>query len=201
MHESVVSRPTFSRSVQLELSTLPDGMRAKLPSTIGAAGELITNAVHPAIQQMKLSQSVAEGEGSNEYLAPGASGSFVDGALNYLFSAQYCTMLLPSYSCISIYDLFGYADCLMGCLTDGEMPTGLPIGSSRGRGNKVNEIDVLGDRSSTASRVKTSNVGFVQNPSGERGSTAQTERGHSVSAVSHNPLLNYAAYHFYCYCC
>lgn len=49
-HDSVVARPTFARTVQLDHAHLPGGLQATLPSTVNAKGSVVSRVVHPAFR-------------------------------------------------------------------------------------------------------------------------------------------------------
>ncbi|OYX27597.1 MAG: hypothetical protein B7Z06_04070 [Flavobacteriales bacterium 32-35-8] len=50
-HDSVVARPTFARTMQIEEFNLPGPHHnATLPSTINAKGATVSNVVHPAFR-------------------------------------------------------------------------------------------------------------------------------------------------------
>ena len=50
-HESVVARPTFCRTLQIENQPLHEGKEATLPSTINAKGALVSKVVHPELRR------------------------------------------------------------------------------------------------------------------------------------------------------
>jgi hypothetical protein len=50
-HDSVVARPTFARTVQINQLPLPEGLQATLPSTIDAKGAVVAKVVHPAFKK------------------------------------------------------------------------------------------------------------------------------------------------------
>jgi hypothetical protein len=78
-HDSVVARPTFARTVQLDNAPLPDGLHATLPSTVNAKGAVVSKVVHPAFRRGEETQLVGSGVAD-------LTGSFLQGELNEVSS-------------------------------------------------------------------------------------------------------------------
>lgn len=80
-HDSVVARPTYSRTVQIEHLSLPEGLNATLPSTINAKGAVVSNVVHPDFRDRPANNRdgmLLPGTAGTE---PGTAGSFAPGDL------------------------------------------------------------------------------------------------------------------------
>jgi hypothetical protein len=82
-HDSVVARPTFCRTVQIDNLPLAEGLHATLPSTINAKGAVVSKVVHPAFRGSK-------GDENAGIAGPSAggdmTGSFVPGEFGEMSS-------------------------------------------------------------------------------------------------------------------
>lgn len=80
-HDSVVARPTYSRTVQIDNLPLQGHLHATLPTTINAKGAVISNVVHPAFKHQKEDQNI----GLTGTTGPDM-GSYLAGDLNEMSS-------------------------------------------------------------------------------------------------------------------
>jgi len=83
-HDSVVARPTYARTMQIENTHLPDHLTATLPSTVNAKGVTISNVVHPAFKN----QEGGNGNGNVNFTNSniGDTGSFQPGEFGEISS-------------------------------------------------------------------------------------------------------------------
>ena len=83
-HDSVVARPTFCRTVQIESMPLHGGLTATLPSTVNEKGVVVSNVLHPAFKTAKLGLQDDGGNNNNNNsptIQVGEMGSFLQGEL------------------------------------------------------------------------------------------------------------------------
>ena len=84
-HDSVVARPTFARTMQIEEFNLPGTHHnATLPSTINAKGATVSNVVHPAFRQNHPEASGNNGFNTSNTI--GDTGSFQPGEFGEISS-------------------------------------------------------------------------------------------------------------------
>lgn len=142
-HDSVVARPTYARTMQIEQTPLPEHLHATLPSTINAKGVTIANVVHPELRH----RDDANNHGFNASQGGGELGSFLVGDFGEISSPNSLhSRARPPASRVMEIDVSGSRSRAPGGINgNGVGFTSQPNSPDRGLTSK-SQMSNLGDR-------------------------------------------------------